>query len=264
MSAAVRPIHVLRAATLASLRQRAQAALTAWGSEWLSAWTENDKRIASLEARTACEAERSRSAEYQAIRTEAGCMWVRCSAADRLSFGCAVMGAELMPRAVAADDWVGAIAEHAWNLRNRALFSGLSGGALGSQTPPMQEAPAHLFAFGSGAVVLSCDVLGLHAIVDSSAWYSNPPNERVVAHPLPKLTPLDQAMQGALLRLDVILGGVEVELPKLLDLSHGDVLRLPQRLDQGIAVLCEGRPLARAILGEAHGRKCVQISTHDP
>jgi flagellar motor switch protein FliM len=44
-----------------------------------------------------------------------------------------------------------------------------------------------------------------------------------------------------------------------MDLRCGDVLRLPQRLDQGIAVLCEGKMLAHALLGETQGRKSVQL-----
>lgn len=83
------------------------------------------------------------------------------------------------------------------------------------------------------------------------------------ASSLVTLTPLDRAVQRTRVALDIMLGSVEVELPKLLDLRCGDVLRLPQRLDQRIAVLCAGRPLARAVLGETQGRKCVQLLADD-
>jgi flagellar motor switch protein FliM len=81
---------------------------------------------------------------------------------------------------------------------------------------------------------------------------------------LPKQTALDQAAARARMRLDAMLGSVEVELPKLLDLRCGDVLRLPLRLDQRICVLCEGIPLAHAALGETQGRKGMQVIARHP
>ena len=259
MNAIERPIHLPGTAALDSLRQRAQAAFDAWAREWVSGRVADGQRTAELSV-CALAGERSHAHEYEAVRSEAGCMWFRCSAADYLNFGSAVAGAELMPGSAYVDDWIADVIDCARNARNRALCSALLGTPVVNALPPSLIAlPANLFAFGSGAVQLSCDALGLHVIADSAIWRSVPPSERAPAHRRAKLMPLDRAARRAKAKLDVMLGSVEVELPKLLDLRCGDVLRLPQRLDQGIAVLCEGKPLARAALGETHGRKCVQM-----
>lgn len=259
MNAAVRPIHIPGAAALEALRQRAQAALDGWAREWVRGWTIG-QQAAALHLDTACNAVRLQIHEFEAVRSGAGCIWFRGNAADRLSFGRAVVGAELMRDARCVDDWIAGLVEGAREARNHALWSGLLGvQALDPLPAGASEPPEQLFAFGSGAVQLSCDALGLFAIADSAAWRCVPPIERANAQRLPKPAALERAASRAKVRLDVMLGSVEVELPKLLDLRCGDVLRLPQRLDQGIAVLCEGKPLARAALGEAQGRKCVQV-----
>lgn len=262
MNAAARPIYVPGAAAFDSLQQRAQAALDAWSREWVSGCASGAQPVATLQVCAASDRARPQPHEYyDAVRTETGCMWFRCSAADRLSFAGAVVGAELMRGSAYADDWIAAVADGAWDTRNRALCSALLGAPVSDALTA--SVSASLFAFGSGAVRLSCDMLGLHAIADSVIWRSVPPTKRAVAHRLPKLTPLDRAAQRAMAPLDIMLGSVEVELPKLLDLRCGDVLRLPQRLDQGIAVLCDSKPLARAVLGETQGRKCVQVFSND-
>ena len=60
--------------------------------------------------------------------------------------------------------------------------------------------------------------------------------------------------------IQATLGDVEIELPKVMDLCRGDVLRLAVRLDQPLTLACEGKPFAHAALGEAAGRKAVQIT----
>lgn len=257
MSAAARPIYVPGVAAFHSLQQRAQAALDGWAREWMTGWTEKNQRMA-LQIGAASDGTPAQAREpYDALCTDTGCMWLRCSDSDRTNFACAVVGSELMPRSTYADDWIGAVADRAWEARNRALCSALLGVPVSGVSAGSMS--AGLFAFGSGAVRLSCDVLGLHVIVDCAIWRSVPPTERAVSRRLPALTPLDCAAHRATARLDIVLGSVEVDLPKLLDLHCGDVLRLPHRLDQGISMLCEGRPLARAVLGEAQGCKCVQV-----
>jgi flagellar motor switch/type III secretory pathway protein FliN len=118
--------------------------------------------------------------------------------------------------------------------------------------------PASLFEFGAGAVYFSCEQLGLYAIADHSIWRAVPPNDRARTA-RPKLTPVDQAVKRPTARIDVVLGAVELDLSNMLDLRNGDVLRLPQRLDEGLSVLCEGQLLARGALGERDGRVSVQL-----
>jgi Type III flagellar switch regulator (C-ring) FliN C-term len=262
MSAAVRPIHLPSVAAFDSLRQRAQAALDAWMQEWLSSYESNASPAATLQLRAAGGSEFVDAQEhFDAVRSETGCIWFRRSPVDRCSFGRAVVGAGLVADCVGVDDWIDEVIDRAWVARNRAVCSALLGAPTSGQLTASID--ASVFAFGSGAVQLSCDLLGMHAIADSAVWPSTPPGKRPIAPGLPKLTPLDQAARHAMVRLDVMLGSVEVELPKLLELGRGDVLRLPRRLNEGIAVLCAGRPLTHAVLGETHGRKCVRVFVND-
>lgn len=262
MSAAVRPIHVPGATARESLRQRAQAALDAWARDWVSGHASGAQATPALHVCPVHEGDRSRDRErYDALCTQTGVIWFRCTHDDRFSFDTAVAGAGLLADCSYADEWIAGVTDDAWDARNHALCSALLGSPIRDAvtTPPS----AGLLAFGSGAVELSCAALGLHAIADSAVWRSVPPSERAAASSLVTLTPLDRAVQRARVALDIMLGSVEVELPKLLDLRCGDVLRLPQRLDQRIAVLCAGKPLARAVLGETQGRKCVQLLADD-
>lgn len=192
-------------------------------------------------------------------------MWIRRSVTDYLNLGRCVVGPELMPRAICGDDWIAGVVDSAWDARNSALCSTLLGAPSTVLRAPEVELPEALFAFGSGAVQLSCDILGLHAIADKAVWRALPVVPRAPAQSLPSLAPLDQATQRAVVRLDVVVGDVEVDLPNLLDLHCGDVLRLPQRLDEGMTVLLEGKPLARAVLGRMQDRMCVQVfANHQP
>jgi len=236
------------------LRQRVQVALDAWAREWLSARAAAQSP-ADLEL-VAVDSARDASLEYAAMTTKDGSAWFRRSAGDLAKLGCEVVGAESLPHGVAADEWLSDVIERAWHARNRAVCAALFGASNGNVSAA--EPPASVFAFGSGAIQISCAVWGLHAIADSSVWRTVPPTPRG-ARRLPKVTPVDRASLTATVKLEAILGSVAVELPKLLDLQCGDVLRLPERVDQGIAVLCDSKPFARAALGESRGNKCVQL-----
>jgi len=261
VNATVRPIHLPGAAALELLRARAQAALDGWAAEWVVGWGGDALQADALQLRVApTEAVQSVPLGFEALCAEAGCIWFGCGAADRSELGRAVVGAELMPGAVCADDWIADAVDRAWEARNRALCTALLGAPSSEAWPASPTAlPAQLFAVGSGAVQLSCDAIGLQAIADGGVWQAMPPGERSSAQRLPAPAALSQAARRATARLEVVLGSVELELPKLLDLRCGDVLRLPQRLDEQLAVLCDGKPLAHAMLGEAQGRKCVQL-----
>jgi hypothetical protein len=257
MSAPVRPIYVPGEAARESVRQRAQAALDAWLREWVSGHYDGPHPRLTLQA--CSRGEREHAYEYSdVLRTKAGCIWFRRNTADRLNFGGAVVGATLMSGAAFVDDWMRAIADQGWDERNRMLCAALLGvPETDSAAIPL---PTELLAFGSGAVQVSCDAVGLHAIADRGVWRSVPPSERMPSRPRAALTPLERAAQRSRLRVDAMLGSVEVDLPKLLDLQCGDVLRLPQRLDRGITLQCADAPFARAVLGEQQQRKCVQLT----
>ncbi len=244
---------------MGALRDCVQAALDAWAHEWVSAPWRDAPEATKVQARAACEGQQPLRHEFDAVCTEAGCLWVRCSTEDRLHFGQAVMGAGLMPGGSFADDWVAGAVDRAWEARDRALCAALFGTTGSSDAPLMaQTPPAELFAFGSGAVEFSCWGTGLQVIAESAVWRTVPPIAQRAAPPLPEITPLTRAMHQATTRLEVMLGSVELDLPRLMDLRCGDVLRLPQRLYQPVTLLCEGQALAHALLGELHGRKAVQ------
>jgi flagellar motor switch/type III secretory pathway protein FliN len=259
----VRPILLAGAEACEVLRRRIQAALDSWAQDWVRGWEQG--RAMNVEMCVAGDVAQPLTHEYEALGSDAGHLWFRRSPSDRASFGCAVVGAELMPFSEAADEWVAIAVDSAWSARNRALCSALLGTAPSDSSLIRSDGlPPDLFALGSGAMQLSCAELGLSLIADSAIWRSVLPREHGPAAQLPEPLPLMQAAHRATAKLEAILGSVDVELPKLLDLRPGDVLRLPQRLDQRIAVLCAGKPLARAVLGEALGRKCVRVSAGDP
>lgn len=255
----VRPIHVPGSSAMSVVLERTRAALTAWAREWVSDWTKDEQRLAALNIESALEADLRPAQELEGVHGASGHMWFRRSALDRASFGRAVLGAELMPRSVCADDWIAAIADQAWTARNRALCEALVGAPATAVSAHGSEFPARLSRVGSGAVKVSCGPLGLHAIADAGVWSRVPPAERKSAR-LPALVPLDRAARRASLHIEVMLGSVELELPRLMDMRRGDVLRLPARLDQPLTVSCEGKPFARTVLGEAAGRKAIQIT----
>lgn len=258
MNAAVRPIYFPGSAALSWLQQRALVAFERWASEWMPMWAELKQEGQMLDLHNASDRIQESAVEYDELRGDAGCIWFRDTAADRFSLGKAVAGAQLMPRSAYADEWIAEVVARAWDARNRALCAALLG-AVAAERPSISDLPTHLSDNGSGAIELSCTALGLHAIVDRGVWRSMPPPERSTIRYPSRLVPLEQAVRGAMVSVEALLGSVEIALPQLLDLSRGDVLRLPLRLDEGIEVRCEGKSLARAALGETRGRRSVQL-----
>jgi hypothetical protein len=254
-----RPLHLPGARALSLVRQRARAALTAWAREWVDeAMNDGEEQLATLSVESVQAQDLFSAAELEQLSGADGTLWIRRVPRDRQKFGETVMRAELMPLSVYADDWIAAIADEAWAARNRALCDALVGAPQARATT--HAAPLALLAsVGSGAVTICHEASGLFALVDAGVWKQmSPPDSKGAG--LPALVPLDRAALRARLRIEVTLGGVELELPKLMDLQPGDVLRLGARLDESLPVSCEGRPFARAALGDVAGRKSIQIT----
>jgi len=251
----VRAFHLPGASAMAVLQQHARAALASWARQWMN----DEQRLATLSIDCVGEEDLHWSREFEGMHAANGCMWFHRSARERLDFGQAVFGAELMPRAARADDWIAQIADEAWTARNRAPCEALLGAPKSVPTEKGAGWPVSLSRMGSGAVKIFCEPLGLHAIADAGVWSRVPPAERRATR-LPALVPLERAAQRASLHLEVMLGRVELELPKLMDLCQGDVLRLSARLDHPFMVWCEGRPFAHALLGDSAGRKSIQFT----
>jgi flagellar motor switch protein FliM/N len=258
MSAEVRPIYLLCARVHEHVRQRALQSLSEWAREWVTDGEQLRAKARDLRVEGASES-CAACHEYEAMRTDIGRMWVRRTTADLATSAKLVVGSRLMPRSVCADDWITSVTNDSWEARNRALCTALLGTPHDPRPGPPDRLPEELFTFGSGAVELSWDSLGLHAVVDNAVWGSIPPRERAAIE-LPALVALDRAAASCRVRLEVMLGAVEIGLPQVLDLRAGDVLRLPQRLDEPVTLLCEGKPLARAVPGDAHGRLGVRVA----
>jgi hypothetical protein len=256
----VRPIHLPGAAVTEQLRRRAQGAVDAWARDWIGGPAERSSGSEPVRLSPLARTHDARSYEHELMLAEQGSIWFRTDEDHLARFARAVVGAELMAGTECIDAWTTAVVERARQARDYALCAALLGApqprAGGATT---RSLPASLFAFGSGAIELVCEPLGLHAIADAGVWNSVPPSAR--AHPSTRLAlvPLDSAARRAQVHVELRLGEVELELPMVLDLRRGDVLRLPQRLSDPLTVLCEGEPLAVASIAALEGRKCAQV-----
>jgi hypothetical protein len=252
-----RPLVVLDERVLAAVCEQACAGLAAWGRDWLGGPPPRPQACAAGEA--------PRHETFEHWRGERGAVWIRWEPADDVRLVEAVAGASALQGPAFADEWIAQLARRARRLRNAALCAAL---ADGTGTEPAEAAtmrlPRALFAGGAGTVRLEAPALGLVALVDRAAWQGLPCVARDAGALLPAPVPLESAMGGARLRLDVMLGSVELELPRILQLRAGDVLRLPRRLDEPLVVACAGRPLAHAVLGERQGRRSVQLLAATP
>ncbi len=256
MSAAVRPIHVPGAAAFEWLRDRVQSALDAWGREWVTGYT---ARSAAVQVSAIFHAPRSLAHEYERVRSETASVWFRSNEAERLAMSCAVLGDELASCAGDTDEWVASVVDCAWLARNQTLAGALLGRPARADYPATLAAPPErLFSPLSAAVLIGCEALGLLAIADEGVWRSMPPMRRA-PEDLSPLVPLDRAMRDSEVSLEAILGGAEVELPRLVDLSCGDVVVLPQLLSEPLTVTCAGTAIARAGLGQSNGLISVQL-----
>jgi hypothetical protein len=263
MSAVIRPIHLRGAAAFDALRLRAQSALDSWAHVWTrgasGAQGADAIQILAVDEQTTW----GESDEFEILGTPVGRMCFRSGRSDRSRLGQATVGAESMLGEDYADQWIAEVVESARHARNRALYTALfEVPADEAPESPVVGVPESLCAVGSGAVLVSCTKFGLHAIADGGVWRNLPIGATAQQHP--NLTPLDIALRGVAAQLQVMVGSVEIELPQLMDLRRGDVLRLPRRLDEDIDVLCEGQPMASAVLGTTRDRKCVQLTERYP
>ncbi len=255
MSAAVRPLSLPGAAAWRAPGRRADAALAAWAADWLGE-ARPCVRVDAADAPAA-------GASFEARAGARGAMWFVDGPAHDRRLRRTLLGSAAPDDAAAGDDWIDALVACARGACRRALCDALLGPPAQADAAPPAP-PRRLFAPFGGALRLECEDLGLLAIADPAAWRAAPAAERDAPAPaLPALAPLEDALGGTALRLDVPLGGVELELGRLMALRRGDVLRLPRRLDETFTVFCEGRPFAQAVLGEARGRRAMQF-TGDP
>jgi len=260
MTKPVRSIHLPGATVLESLRERASAVLQSWGREWIAGWSAHATALGNLRV-TAPVEPREPGDSWEQF----GGIWFRCGLAETEELASSITGEPQTTGSGLADDWMRDLVDRAWRSRNEMLSAGLAGRAVdGAPLQVTSALPSGLFEFGSGAVEISCKPLGLDAIADNTVWRTIAPPARARDSNRNRLVPLETALRAhrTNARLDVMLGSVDLELASLSDLRCGDVLNLPSRLDEGITVLCEGRPLTRALLGAVRGRKCIRLLGH--
>ena len=259
MSEAVRPFRLPGATTLEQLRSPTMAVLDVWAAHWIEE-RESDVgatlQIESLEA-----AEAREEGAYSLWRGEFGRIWFSESTDQNALLGSSIAGATLFPHGAPVDDWIAGALISARNARNRALCGVLMGACAADAYPRLVPTlPAELFAPGSGALRMTCRQYGLDAVMEAGAWMRLPPQDRIAATTrLPGVKPLDLAASDAIVRLNVLLEGADVDALTLFDLREGDVLRLSHKLEEGVIVACGGARLARALLGERQGKRSVQV-----
>jgi hypothetical protein len=191
---------------------------------------------------------------------ERGHLWFRCERDDMLNLGRSLFGS-YPGNEGEFPAWIEKIILCARDDFRKAISKVLLGDGLVAASRVSSEAmPRSIFQSGSGAVQIVCPESGLYVVADMDIWKNR---SLVLAGASSRALPPLSALEGALIRktatLEVVLGGVQVELSMLLNLCCGDVLRLPNRLDDSLTVLCEGVPLARAHLGEVRGQVGVQL-----
>lgn len=258
MSAPARPIELVGTSVLQSLREAVAPELKAWAQDWLPG------SCGELElAATALEASQldtvSQVGPWECTATERGSVWFNAAKLKQRRLAHVMLGGDAFAGAgPELDSWTQRLVAQALVAQRRALGAVLLTPVVATSQWLEEALPRRLLRFGEGAIRLSCDRVGLEAVVDAPAWrellgraFSVPPRGG--------LTPLEAAACTGTVELGVVVGQVDVELAKVLDLRSGDVLRLPRRLDERLMVECDGRPLAEASLGERGGKLCMQL-----
>ena len=255
MSEAVRPIRLTGAHALATLEALAAAALESWAGEWLRPAAGTPvPGVRSLEPHSGREA--AAPGPYERREGEGGRLWIREAPEDRRALLRASLGPAFLARdGEPVDEWAAEAARRAWQARNEALCAAWIGQA---DARPCDRPDDDVLDSGAGAVRLEAAAIGLFAIADAGVLRHVPPP----AAPLPAAPPcvaLERAVARAPVPLWVSAGHVELGLRTLLELQPGDVLRLPTRLDEPLALRHGDAPPLRCALGEAAGRTAVRL-----
>ncbi len=253
----VRPLHLLGRHACASLEARVSSALDLWAAAWLSrpaaSWPVHAEPASALPANTD-------PTDHTERVGATGRLWLRRSPEQADALAHAVLGDGFRPSAGLGDAW----SEELLSAAQAQLDDALAQSLIGPVQASMPRAPeAALFRFGSGAVHIACPLVGVDLVADSGVLRHVPPRppQAGSAHrPAPStLAPWRQAAGNSRLSVAVSLGEVELELAHLLALQPGDVLRLPTRLSDRLAVTVEGRACALGSIGHLGAFKAVQL-----
>jgi flagellar motor switch/type III secretory pathway protein FliN len=256
---AVRPILLVSAHAEHAIELRVLSALLPWAQDWLPGDAEDLKLDVSGTVRPS-----DLEGRFEAQMTAAGRLWIRTDVPDRRALLAALVGADgtSLTQDTSADALSQALIGAALQARNESLGNVLLGTADGS-APWVDHAPvAALTQFGSGAVCISCEAIGLKAIADGSVLRHVPPMERPAQAAAAGPKPVEQTLHARRVEVHAVLGHTELNLDDFLGLDAGDVLRLPTRLEDALELRSHCHLLARAHLGTQAGHRAVQLIKH--
>ncbi len=249
VSRPVRPVHLLGAHAFRCLEDLVSRALEPWMRDWVREGVAHGVQV------RASTAQATDVPQFVAWSAPAGTIWIRHAEHDAQRLAHAVLGAEFLPLPAAADAWPRDLLSQAAECRDRRLAQML----LGDAAEPIDCSPdPRLFVFGSGAVQLTCDALGLHVLADRSVLRHVPPRPRKARAATPQVS-LPRAAQRSRLALWVHVGSVELDVAALLGLRFGDVIRLAAPLTELLTVQVNDQVVARAALGRCGHRKAVRL-----
>jgi flagellar motor switch/type III secretory pathway protein FliN len=259
MKPAERPFLLVGDSARSIPRERAQAALDAWLAQWSRSGESQRVSVHAVGECAHCELRRCKlnGAQFEEVAATRVRVWVRRDEGAPSELGRTILGEALVDELGSSGAWVTEVLNAARDACQRTLSEALTGAPPGKEFTWLDTLPVSLFASGSGALHIYCQALDLHLYADAGAWGDAAPARVRRSGPL---TALAHAVRDSSARLEVRLGEVDMELSKITDLRSGDVLRLPQPLEAGISVLCEGQRLASGSLGEMLGQKCVQLT----
>ena len=245
---AARPIRLVTASLLWSVRTAAEQAVAPWSVRWLGTGTAVGVDCRPLDPR--------------GVRSSAG--WLHCATARAEVWMPAEAQRDLIaalfgPTASARGD-VASAAAHA---AAADLLVQLAGDADEPGAAAVAaEAPEHLWQPGRSVVAVTLEI--------GAKGQGGRTTLLIEVHAKPALaataaraalTTVRSALQDQPIQIEVSLGSVELELGALRSLAVGDVLRLDRALDAGADVRVGGERVACAgFLGASEGRRAVALA----
>jgi hypothetical protein len=249
MKKAARPFRLVGNSMLQALRQRLEAGLSAWATDW-----EIDLLTTTVDATDTLPSQAILQAEtWKTCRSTSGAnVWFRSSDDQARKLHTLIFGIEK------PDDlsWqvVAKVQADLVNACHRALCG---------DTPPAsyrKDTPADdLYAPGAGTVLFQFEALDLMILAEGSLL----PTAKIspTQSKAPKVPDLRQFVGDQPISLNVLAGSADLKLSHLLSLRRGDVIRLDSKLDDSLtlAIGPKHQRLAACALGQSEGHCAIQI-----
>lgn len=245
-----RPFLLLGSHALQTVSNRLRDALRAWSAQWCAGTPHMD--VSAVAAHSPLEAP-----QLQRFSDGTADLWIAASDERKRATARCVLGESWMVSSSVQGDWSRAIVERALESQSQAIASSLLLGDVRSQAEP-SPLPPSLFAPGSGAMSLECQILGLRIWACRQVVRHVPPKAKV--QPGSALQPLSACLGGRTVPVTALAGTVTLAAEQLLDLAPGDVLRIGTLADARAQLrLATGLPLAEGMLGQHAGRRALRL-----